>query len=113
MKTAVERALESLQQKRKHFIGNHKDSSSIAETKGFLQGLDWAIDTIETEIENERCEEELRQVPTAEEVIEKMAKEESEYLADWEDKEMYQRGFIDGYNKAKEKELELTKQQEQ
>ena len=42
-----------------------------------------------------------------------MAKEESEYLADWEDKEMYQRGFIDGYNKAKEKELELTKQQEQ
>jgi hypothetical protein len=60
MKTAVEQALESLQQKRKHFIGNHKDSSSIAETKGFLQGLDWAIDTIETAIENERCEEEWR-----------------------------------------------------
>lgn len=60
MKTAVEQALESLQQKRKHFIGNHRDSSSIAETKGFLQGLDWAIDTIQTAIENERCEEELR-----------------------------------------------------
>jgi hypothetical protein len=60
MKTAVEQALESLQQKRKHFIGNHRDSSSIDETKGFLQGLDWAIDTIETAIENERCEEEWR-----------------------------------------------------
>jgi hypothetical protein len=60
MKTAVEKSLESLQQKRKHFIGNHRDSSSIAETKGFLQGLDWAIDTIQTAIENERCEEEWR-----------------------------------------------------
>jgi hypothetical protein len=37
MKTAVEQALESLQQKRKHFIGKHKDSNSITETKGFLQ----------------------------------------------------------------------------
>jgi hypothetical protein len=60
MKTAVEQALESLQQKRKNFIGYHRDSSSIAETKGFLQGLDWAIDTIETAIEDERCEEEWR-----------------------------------------------------
>ena len=58
--SAVEQALESLQQKRKHFIGNHRDSSSIDETKGFLQGLDWAIDTIQTAIENERCEEEWR-----------------------------------------------------
>jgi hypothetical protein len=48
-----------------------------------------------------------------EEIVKMMAKEESEYLADWEDKEMYQRGFIDGYNKAKEKELKQTKQQEQ
>jgi hypothetical protein len=72
--TAIEQALESLQQKRKHFIGNHRDSNSITETKGFLQGLDWAIDTIQTAIEDERCEEELRQVPTAEEVIEKMVK---------------------------------------
>jgi hypothetical protein len=74
MKTAVEKALENLQQKRKHFIGNHRDSSSIAETKGFLQGLDWAIDTIETAIENESCKEEWRKVPTAKEVIEKMVK---------------------------------------
>jgi hypothetical protein len=58
MKTAVEKALESLQQKRKHFIGNHRDSSSIAESKGFLQGLDWAIDTIETAIENENFKSE-------------------------------------------------------
>jgi hypothetical protein len=60
MKTAVEQALESLQQKRKHFIGNHRDNSSIDETKGFLQALDWAIDTIKTAIENERCEDEWR-----------------------------------------------------
>jgi len=41
-----------------------------------------------------------------EEIVKKLAKEESEYLADWEDKEMYQKGFIDGYNKAKEMEKE-------
>ena len=40
------------------------------------------------------------------EKVKMMAKEESEYLADWEDKEMYQRAFIDGYNKAKEMKKE-------
>ena len=30
------------------------------------------------------------------ETFEEVAKNESEYLADWEDKEMYQKGFIDG-----------------
>jgi len=31
-----------------------------------------------------------------EETLEKVAKNESEYLADWEDKEMYQKGFVEG-----------------
>ena len=30
------------------------------------------------------------------EILEDAAKNESEYLADWEDKDMYQRGFIEG-----------------
>ena len=45
--TAVVKALENLKRKRDNFIGNHKDNTSISESKGFLQGLDWAIDTLE------------------------------------------------------------------
>ena len=30
------------------------------------------------------------------ETLEDAAKNESEYLADWEDKDMYQKGFIEG-----------------
>ena len=33
---------------------------------------------------------------TMKKTIEEIAKSESEYLADWEDKDMYIRGFIDG-----------------
>jgi len=58
--TAVEKALENLKEKRKNFIGNHKDFILNAETKGFLQGLDWAIDSIELAIENEKCEEDWK-----------------------------------------------------
>jgi len=36
------------------------------------------------------------QSTTQEETIEKIAENESEYLADWEDKDMYKRGFVDG-----------------
>jgi len=53
--TAVEKALQNLKQKSKHFIGQDK-TESIA----FKQGIDWAIDTIETEIENQKCEEQWR-----------------------------------------------------
>ena len=38
------------------------------------------------------------QSTTQEETIEKIAENESEYLADWEDKDMYKRGFVDGAN---------------
>lgn len=53
--TAVEKALRLLKEKRKHFIGQDK-----IESIGFKQGLDWAIDTLETEIENQKCEEQWR-----------------------------------------------------
>jgi hypothetical protein len=36
------------------------------------------------------------QSTTQEETIEKIAENESEYLADWEDKDMYKKGFVDG-----------------
>jgi hypothetical protein len=38
--------------------------------------------------------------------VEQLAKEESEYLADHEDKDLYENGFIHGYKKAKEMEKE-------
>ena len=37
------------------------------------------------------------------ETLEEVAENESEYLADWEDKEMYQKGFIEGYKLAQER----------
>ena len=53
--TALEKALQNLKQKSKHFIGQDK-TQAIA----FKQGINWAIDTIETEIENQKYEEQLR-----------------------------------------------------
>jgi hypothetical protein len=53
--TALEKALQNLKEKSKHFIGQDK-TESIA----FKQGINWAIDTIETEIENQKYEEQLR-----------------------------------------------------
>ena len=53
--TALEKALQNLKEKSKHFIGQDK-TQAIA----FKQGINWAIDTIETEIENQKYEEQLR-----------------------------------------------------
>jgi len=39
---------------------------------------------------------EMEKEEPKQETLEEAAKNESEYLADWEDKEMYQKGFIDG-----------------
>jgi hypothetical protein len=58
--TAVEKALQQLKDKSKHFTGNAKNIIQVAEVMAFKQGLNWAIDTIQTAIENERCEEEWR-----------------------------------------------------
>lgn len=52
--------------------------------------------------------ERLQQPMSAEEVM-KLAKEESEYLADYEDKPLYERGFIDGYKSASPQEPQQQK----
>jgi hypothetical protein len=58
--TALQKALQELKDKSKNFIGQPKNIIQAAEIMAFKQGLNWAIDTIETAIENERCEEEWR-----------------------------------------------------
>jgi len=58
--TALQKALQELKDKSKNFIGQPKNIIQAAEIMAFKQGLDWAIDTIETAIENERCEEQWR-----------------------------------------------------
>lgn len=58
--TAVEKALQQLKEKRKHFIGKAKTPMQLAQAIAFKQGIDWAIDTIETEIENQKSEEQWR-----------------------------------------------------
>jgi hypothetical protein len=96
--------------KKKHL--NHND---MANWEKLNKELDYTLNSMTFEdwelLASKRINQTTRTMK--EEIVKKLAKEESEYLADWEDKEMYQKGFIDGYNKAKEKELELTKQQEQ
>jgi L-fucose isomerase-like protein len=54
---ALHSALQSLKDKHKAFIGNRKDQITSANAEGFKQGLAWAIETIETAIEQEQFEE--------------------------------------------------------
>ena len=54
---ALHSVLEILKDKHKVFIGNRKDQITSANAEGFKQGLDWAIGTIETAIEQEQFEE--------------------------------------------------------
>lgn len=54
---ALHSALQILKEKHKDFIGNRKDQITSANADGFKQGLAWAIDTIETTIEQEQFEE--------------------------------------------------------
>lgn len=58
--TPVEKALQQLKEKSKHFIGKDKTPMQVAQAIAFKQGIDWAIDTIETEIENQKSEEQWR-----------------------------------------------------
>jgi hypothetical protein len=48
MKALTDRIIECLNDKRKGFIGNLKDEKTVAHSQGFRDGLDWAIETIET-----------------------------------------------------------------
>lgn len=50
MKTALENAIDLLEDKHKHFIGVDGEGSR----KHFKNGLEWAIDTIKTQIEKEK-----------------------------------------------------------
>ena len=54
---ALNSALQSLKEKHKAFIGNRTDQITSANAEGFKQGLAWAIETIETAIEQEQFEE--------------------------------------------------------
>ena len=54
---ALHSALQSLKEKHKAFIGNRTDKITSANADGFKKGLAWAIDTIETAIEQEQFEE--------------------------------------------------------
>lgn len=53
--TAAEKAIKLLKEKAKYFIGQNKN-----EAIAFKQGIVWAIDTIETEIQNEKAQEKWR-----------------------------------------------------
>jgi len=55
--SALNSALQSLKDKHTAFIGNRKDQITSANAEGFKQGLAWAIETIETAIEQEQFEE--------------------------------------------------------
>ena len=54
---ALHSALQSLKEKHKAFIGNRTNQITSANADGFKEGLAWAIDTIETAIEQEQFEE--------------------------------------------------------
>ena len=54
---ALNSALQSLKEKHKAFIGNRKDQITSANAEGFKQGLAWAIETIETALEQEQFQE--------------------------------------------------------
>ena len=58
--TALEKALQHLKEKSKHFIGQDKTPMQVAQAIAFKRGINWAIDTIETEIENQKCEEQWK-----------------------------------------------------
>jgi hypothetical protein len=57
---SVEKALQLLKDKSKDFIVQAKTPMQVAKAIAFKQGINWAIDTIETEIENQKCEEQWR-----------------------------------------------------
>ncbi len=46
------RTLNNLKSKRDCFIGNLANSETIANSEGFKEGLDWAIESIETTLFN-------------------------------------------------------------
>ena len=48
MKALTDKIIEALESKAKGFIGSLKDNETMAESKGFRDGLLWAIGSIQT-----------------------------------------------------------------
>ena len=55
----IEELIKHLQEKHDAFIGSLKDEGTVANSKGFKQGLAWAIESAETIIRNKQAEEEF------------------------------------------------------
>jgi hypothetical protein len=55
----IEELIKHLQEKHDAFIGSLKDKETVANSKGFKQGLAWAIESAETIIRNKQAEEEF------------------------------------------------------
>lgn len=48
MKALTDKIIECLKDKHDKFIGSLKNQETLAETKGFKQGLQWAMGTVES-----------------------------------------------------------------
>jgi hypothetical protein len=48
MEALTDKIIERLKNKHDHFIGNQKNNETQAENRGFKQGLEWAIETVES-----------------------------------------------------------------
>lgn len=57
----MEKVIRELEHKRDSFIGSLKDQITVAESRGFRNGLQWAIDVLKTQIEQDELEEQHRQ----------------------------------------------------
>ena len=61
MKALTDKIIEALESKAKGFIGSLKDNETMAESKGFRDGLLWAIGSIQT-LESQAEFEEIARV---------------------------------------------------
>ena len=57
----MERVIRELEHKRDSFIGSLRDQITTAESRGFRSGLDWAIDVLKMQIEQDELAEQHRQ----------------------------------------------------
>ena len=62
MKALTDSIIETLEDKRDGFIGSLKDKETMANSKGFREGLGWAIETIKTAERQAELEEVVKVV---------------------------------------------------
>lgn len=53
----MERVIKQLEEKRNTFIGSLKDQITIAKTEGFRKGLDYAIEVLKIQIQQDELSE--------------------------------------------------------